>query len=57
MAAYRKGDFEGAARILTQARDAHEGGDKACDLLLTRIATLQADPPDDWEGIWTFETK
>ncbi len=54
---YRKGDFEAAAAIFTQARAAREDGDKACDLLLARIAFLQANPPEAWEGIWTFETK
>lgn len=54
---YRKGDFEAAVRAFTQARAAHAGGDRACDLLLDRIAFLQANPPAEWEGIWTFETK
>jgi adenylate cyclase len=57
MASYRKGNFEEAARILEQARAAHGGVDKACDLLLERIAFLTANPPESWEGIWTFETK
>jgi adenylate cyclase len=54
---YAKGDFTAAVRLFEQARAAHEGGDKSCDLLLDRLEHLQANPPSDWEGIWTFETK
>jgi adenylate cyclase len=57
VASYRKGNFEEAVQILQQAQAAHEGGDKACQLLLDRIAFLLANPPESWEGIWTFETK
>jgi adenylate cyclase len=55
--AYAKGDFSAAAGLFQQARAAHAGDDKACDLLLDRLDYLQANPPSDWEGIWTFETK
>ena len=54
---YAKGDFAAAVSLFEQARAAHQGGDKSCDLLLDRLEHLQANPPSDWEGIWTFETK
>ena len=55
--AYRKGDWEAAERLFAQARRLRDGADKACDLLLERIGSLKASPREDWDGIWTFETK
>ena len=55
--AYRKGDFEAARGHLTAAQRSRAGGDPASALLLERIRTLQAEPPPEWSGVWTFETK
>jgi adenylate cyclase len=54
--AYRRGDWAEAERSFGEAREIHQG-DRACDLLLDRIASLRTNPPSDWDGIWTFETK
>ncbi len=54
---YRAGNFAEAQDLFRKADAAHEGGDKASQLLIDRVGALIASPPDDWDGIWTFETK
>jgi adenylate cyclase len=53
--AYREGKWDAAERALreSQALLSH----KACLLLLDRIEGFRRESPQDWEGIWSFETK
>jgi adenylate cyclase len=56
LAAYRSGRFEEARDYLeTAQRCVPEDGASA--LLLERIAVLEREPPADWDGVWSFETK
>ena len=56
LAAYRKGSFAEARRELeTTLRVAP--ADPAAELLLERIAVLEREAPEAWDGIWSFETK
>ncbi len=55
--AYTEGRWEQAVRCFDEARGARGEPDLACELLLERIARLRDDPPDDWDGIYTFEEK
>lgn len=54
---YRSGNWAAAEAALVQARETAPRAEKACDLLLDRIAVFKVNEPRDWEGIWTFETK
>lgn len=54
--AYRGGHWEAAEAALAEARAARPD-DAASRLLAERIRGLQASPPEDWQGIWTFESK
>ncbi len=57
---YRRRDFDGAAAALARCREAGHGfGLKSLFALYeARIGVFQqSPPPDDWDGIFAFETK
>lgn len=57
---YRKRDWNGALELLHLVRHAPNrfGLDEVCNLYLARIQTFQETaPPDDWNGVYAFETK
>ena len=56
LAAYRAGRWVEADAALAAALAARPE-DLASQLLVERIRALRDDPPDDWRGIWTFESK
>jgi adenylate cyclase len=54
-AAYREGKWDSAEHAL---REAHAIlTDKASLVLLERIETFRREMPENWDGIWSFETK
>ncbi|MFW5488390.1 MAG: CHASE2 domain-containing protein [Desulfovibrio sp.] len=53
---YRSARFEAGlekARLLAESHPE----DKTVALYLERLQALQADPPEQWDGVWTFTTK
>lgn len=57
---YRKRDWHGALETLHLVRHASNGFglDEVYDLYLTRIQSFQESaPPDDWNGVYAFDTK
>ena len=56
LAAYRAGRWVEADAALAEALAARPEH-LASQLLVERIRALRDDPPDDWRGIWTFESK
>ena len=54
--AYRAGRWEAAKQGLSRAL-ALRPEDAASHLLVERIRVLEADPQEDWVGVWTFESK
>jgi adenylate cyclase len=47
---YQKGRFEQAADLFRRGRS----GDSLCDVYYQRCVSLQAHPPENWDGIWDF---
>ncbi|MCH2172654.1 adenylate/guanylate cyclase domain-containing protein [Myxococcota bacterium] len=57
LGAYREGRFDAASSHLREALAASEGEDGPSRVLLTRCESLIAEPPTQWSGIWSFDTK
>ncbi|WP_341909857.1 adenylate/guanylate cyclase domain-containing protein [Ferrovibrio terrae] len=53
LAAYRQGNWAAARRYLEQKA----GEDPLAEAFLTRIAILEKDTPEAWDGIWTMTQK
>ena len=57
MAAFRKRDWRQAERLFLDARD-HDKEDTLPPIYLQRIQHyMTSPPPDDWDGVWTMQTK
>ena len=57
---YRRRDWNGALELLHLVRQSPNrfGLDEVCHLYLARIQSFQETaPPDDWNGVYAFETK
>jgi len=57
LAAYRAARWSDAELAFDRARKLQKDGDVACDTLLARIGALKQEPPGDWDGVWSFDTK
>jgi adenylate cyclase len=57
LAAYRKGSWSDAERLLRRVLTLRQGRDGPSEVLLRRIEQLRSEPPSEWNGIWTFEEK
>ncbi len=60
LARYRGRDFTGSAETIAHCREADDGFGltRLFDLYAGRIAAFQKDPPpEDWNGVFAFETK
>ena len=53
---YFKGDFV-RAKILFEKLQADDKFTTACALFIERVQFLINNPPEMWDGVWTFETK
>ena len=53
---YRNGDFVKASELfsLVLKKRPHDGASK---VLLSRCEILKSNPPTNWQGVWTMETK
>lgn len=56
LAAYKAGDFS-AAQNAFAACAAERPQDKACALFIERCARYRAEPPQNWDGVYTMKTK
>jgi len=54
--AYRQGRFQQALE-LSEALTSEHPEDKVCFVYLERLRVLAADPPQNWDGVYTFTTK
>ena len=54
---YMKGAFAEAETAFATLLANHAGLATACNLYLERCRTLAADPPADWDGVWTYDSK
>ncbi|MGM0608198.1 MAG: adenylate/guanylate cyclase domain-containing protein [Candidatus Muiribacteriota bacterium] len=53
---YRKGNFKKALQLFIEA-DKIFNGDYCCNTFVKRCKFFIDNPPENWEGIWTMETK
>lgn len=56
VADYRKGEFQKAQSIFREIGNEHPG-DTVVRLYLERLDHLLANPPESWDGVFTFTTK
>ncbi|MCP4006532.1 MAG: adenylate/guanylate cyclase domain-containing protein [bacterium] len=54
--AYRAGNWAEARQALASAISVR-GEDAGCEMLLGRVHILEKEPPAEWTGVWTFESK
>ena len=54
---YAQGDFAAAGRLFGRLRESSTESNVLYELYSGRCAALCADPPENWDGIWTFNSK
>ena len=57
LAKYRRRDFAGARTLFERVRELHHS-DKAATVYIERCQELLRNPPpEDWNGVWTMDSK
>ena len=54
---YAQGDFAEAGRLFDGLRESFRESTVFYEVYSSRCAALCADPPEVWDGIWTFNSK
>ena len=54
---YIQGNFTAAGRLFGRLRESSTESNVLYELYSGRCAALCADPPENWDGIWTFNSK
>lgn len=54
---YIRGNFADAGRLFDRLRESSAESNVLYELYSGRCAALCADPPENWDGIWTFNSK
>lgn len=57
MRLYAQGEFAASGRIFDTLRESARESMILYELYSSRCAALCADPPETWDGIWTFNSK